>query len=133
MPSPALRSRPASRLEANSRALMLRHCRSMLADCQRLLESLDEDTDSSMDGRLPEGLSERDIALIHWVCHRENWPYPYIAASMHLKMATFHRVRRKVFKAFGVNCRIDLVRRIEDAVGSIDRSASPSPSERRAR
>lgn len=125
MAGPAPCSRPAARIDAQARALMLRRCRSMLEDCQRLLESLEEGTDADADQRLPEGLSERDIALLHWVRHRANWPYPYIASVMHLKLPTFHRARRKVFKAFGVNCRIDLVRRLE-AAGAPNKRADSS-------
>lgn len=112
---------------------MLRRCRSLLEDCQRLLESLEEGPDADASGRLPDGLSERDVALIHWVRHRANWPYPYIAAAMRLKLPTFHRVRRKVFKAFGVNCRIDLVRRLEVDGASNEHTGSLSPAVRRAR
>ncbi len=100
-------------LERQAQATVLKRLRAMLQECDRLMASLYAEERARPPAKVLAKLKDRDIEFIHLVCHRDNWPYPYIAQLMKVELPTLHRIRQKVFAALGVSCRIDLVRRVQ--------------------
>ncbi len=55
----------------------------------------------------------RELEFLRLTRNPDNWPYPYIAACMQLKLPTLHYLRRKIFDKLGVKSRTALMLKVQ--------------------